>query len=373
MASRAVMKESSKWRSCRALERVTRTGPSSRGGEMPQAFAEDEGIAAEDDGDVVMPAAEGTAFVVIQSKLALEILIHALGAPAFLGDPDELLAARRFAHPRERVVRRGLLALGPLDQEPVLTAVDVASVHLDHGESRQQSAAASLPPRGWTERTAWEPAAAGVTFGDVLADGGYGVCAEFRRGLSQMGLRWAVGISPDTQVYAMSTKLRAVASESVTGRPRTRRAATAKPRSVRDVIASLGPHALWTVAWRRGTKGMLSAEFCALRIPIADGEPVLGHRHGPGDEVWLICERRSNGETKYHLSNYPPDASLETIAAALKARWACEQAHQQMKEELGLDHFEGRSWSGLHHHALLTMIAFAFLQHLRKRENKAAA
>ena len=215
--------------------------------------------------------------------------------------------------------------------------------------------------------------AAGVTFGDVLADGGYGVCAEFRRGLSQMGLRWAVGISPDTQVYAMSTKLRAVASESVTGRPRTRRAATAKPRSVRDVIASLGPHALWTVAWRRGTKGMLSAEFCALRIPIADGEPVLGHRHGPGDEVWLICERRSNGETKYHLSNYPPDASLETIAAALKARWACEQAHQQMKEELGLDHFEGRSWSGLHHHALLTMIAFAFLQHLRKRENKAAA
>jgi SRSO17 transposase len=215
--------------------------------------------------------------------------------------------------------------------------------------------------------------AAGVAFGDVLADGGYGVCAEFRRGLSLMGLRWAVGISADTLVYAMSTKLRAVARESVTGRPRTRRVATAKPRSVRDVIASLGLHALWTVAWRRGTKGMLSAEFCALRIRIADGEPVIGHRHGPGDEAWLICERRSNGETKYHLSNYPPDASLETIAAALKARWACEQAHQQMKEELGLDHFEGRSWTGLHHHALLTMIAFAFLQHLRKRENKAAA
>jgi SRSO17 transposase len=97
--------------------------------------------------------------------------------------------------------------------------------------------------------------AAGVTFGDVLADGGYGVCAEFRRGLSQMGLRWAVGISPDTHVYAMSTKLRALASESVTGRPRTRQVATAKPRSVRDVIASLGPHALWTVAWRRRVGG----------------------------------------------------------------------------------------------------------------------
>src|SRR5207302_4405489 len=94
------------------------------------------------------------------------------------------------------------------------------------------------------------------------------------------------------------------------------------------------------------------------------------HRHGPGDEVWLILERRSNGETKYHLSNYPPSTLLETLVAALKARWSCEQAHQQMKEELGLDHFEGRSWTGLHHHALLTMIAFAFLQTIRCEEKK---
>jgi SRSO17 transposase len=215
---------------------------------------------------------------------------------------------------------------------------------------------------------------AGITFGDVLADAGYGACANFRHGLSALGLRWIVGISPDMHVYAMSTRVRPVATPtSHRGRPRTRREATAQPRRARDVIASLGPHALWTVAWRRGTKGMLSAEFCALRIRIADSEPVIGHRHGPGDEVWLICERRSGGETKYHLSNYPPDASLEALVAALKARWSCEQAHQQMKEELGLDHFEGRSWTGLHHHALLTMVAFAFLQHLRQRENKAAA
>src|SRR5580693_6719840 len=164
-------------------------GPFLARGEMPQAFAEDEGIAAEDDGDVVMPAAEGRAFVVIQSKLALEILIHALGAPAFLGDPDELLAARRFAHPRERVVRRGLLALGPLDQEPVLTAVDVASVHLDHGESRQQSAAASLPPRGWTERTAWEPASERFD-GHRRGRGarGFGHARDDRRGIHAHGV-----------------------------------------------------------------------------------------------------------------------------------------------------------------------------------------
>lgn len=215
--------------------------------------------------------------------------------------------------------------------------------------------------------------AAGVTFEDVLADAGYGVCVEFRRGLTELGLRWAVGISPDQLVYASSTRLRPLESVASMGRPQTRRAATAKPRSARDVIASLGPHALWTVIWRHGTKGSLSAEFIALRIRVADGEPLVDHRHGPGDEAWLICERRSGGETKYHLSNYPADTPLEALVASLKSRWACEQAHQQMKEELGLDHFEGRSWSGLHHHALLTMIAFAFLQHLRKRQNKAAA
>lgn len=68
---------------------------------------------------------------------------------------------------------------------------------------------------------------------------------------------------------------------------------------------------------------------------------------------------------EYYLSNLPTGTSLRTLAAAIKARWVCEQGHQQMKEELGLDHFEGRSWRGLHHHALMTMIAYAFLQHRR--------
>jgi SRSO17 transposase len=71
----------------------------------------------------------------------------------------------------------------------------------------------------------------------------------------------------------------------------------------------------------------------------------------PGDEVWLVGERRSTGEQKYYVSNLPADASLKMLAATIKARWVCEQAHQQLKEELGLDHFEGRSWTGLHRHA----------------------
>jgi SRSO17 transposase len=82
----------------------------------------------------------------------------------------------------------------------------------------------------------------------------------------------------------------------------------------------------------------------------------------PVEEVWLVGEHRSTGERKYYLSNLPADTPLKTLAGAIKARWVCEQAHQQLKEELGLDHFEGRSWQGLHRHALMCMIAFAFLQ-----------
>ena len=91
-------------------------------------------------------------------------------------------------------------------------------------------------------------------------------------------------------------------------------------------------------------------------------------QHMPGEEVWLVGERRASGERKYYLSNLPPDASLTTLAAAIKARWVCEQAHQQLKEELGLDHFEGRSWHGLHRHTLMTMIAYAYLQSRRLAE-----
>jgi SRSO17 transposase len=82
----------------------------------------------------------------------------------------------------------------------------------------------------------------------------------------------------------------------------------------------------------------------------------------PVEEVWLIGERRASGERKFYLSNLPAGTSLRALAATIKARWTCEQAHQQLKEELCLDHFEGRSWTGLHRQALMTMIAYAFLQ-----------
>ena len=90
-----------------------------------------------------------------------------------------------------------------------------------------------------------------------------------------------------------------------------------------------------------------------------------GQQHLPGEEAWLIGEHRMSGDKKYYLANLPAKTPLRALAATIKARWICEQAHQQLKEELGLDHFEGRSWQGLHRHALMTMIAYAFLQNHR--------
>jgi SRSO17 transposase len=213
--------------------------------------------------------------------------------------------------------------------------------------------------------------AAGVSFGDVLADAGYGACAAFRHGLSELGLLWTVGVSADHLVFAKSVRA-VVPTRPPLGRSPSRLRVSARSRKAKDVIASLGSSAFETIEWRRGTKGPLRGDFAAIRIRVADGPAALTHRRGPGDEAWLICERRGS-ETKYYLSNRPEHTSLRTLARSIKARWSCEQAHQQLKEELGLDHFEGRSWHGLHHHALMTMIAFAFLQHLRLRENKDSA
>ena len=206
--------------------------------------------------------------------------------------------------------------------------------------------------------------AAGMRFGTVLADAGYGLSAPFRQGLSARKLRWAVGIPRHQKVYPVDVSL--IFPVAGHGRPRK----NPIPETLSIAAEAMLADASWTsLSWRAGTKGPLEAAFAATRIRVADGEPQRirdkGQQHMPGEEAWLIGELRSSGERKYYLSNLPGNTDLGTLAATIKARWVCEQAHQQMKEELGLDHFEGRSWQGLHRHALMTMIAYAFLQYRR--------
>jgi SRSO17 transposase len=221
--------------------------------------------------------------------------------------------------------------------------------------------------------------ASGARFGCVLADAGYGSSGPFRKALSERGLLWAVGISSRQNVYRADVGL--MFPEAQAGRPRKYHVPDDGAASAEMMLSN----AKWQkVSWRRGTKGKLTCLFAARRVRVADG-----HKHRmsdgriqamPGEqEVWLVGERRTGGEQKYYLSNLPGDATLKTLAAAIKARWICEQAHQQLKEELGLDHFEGRSWAGLHRHCLMAMIAFAFLQSRRlkaagrKKKNRRAA
>ena len=206
--------------------------------------------------------------------------------------------------------------------------------------------------------------AAGVRFGCVLADAGYGLSAPFRQALSARDLCWAVGIPRHQKVYPADVQL--IFPVADRGRPRVRHVPDLKSRAAHAMLEN----AKWRqVSWRRGTKGRLAARFAAVRVRIADGPPQrigsAGAQHMPGEEAWLVGEHRSNGERKYYLSNLPADTPIRDLAGAIKARWICEQAHQQLKEELGLDHFEGRSWTGLHRHALMTMMAYAFLQNRR--------
>ena len=205
--------------------------------------------------------------------------------------------------------------------------------------------------------------AAGLHFRCVLADAGFGSSPNFRQGLDERGLSWAVGIACTQLVYPTTVKLRPAFTP--TGRPARHPVANQPPQTA---AAMLQTQRWRRISWRNGTKGPLSARFAAVRVRVADGPTNVEDTRLPGDdEVWLIGEWRDSGEKKYYLSNLPKLTSLRRLAATVKARWSCEQVHQQLKQDLGLGDFEGRSWTGLHRHALMTCIAFAYLQHRRLR------
>lgn len=202
--------------------------------------------------------------------------------------------------------------------------------------------------------------AAGLRFSCVLADAGFGSSPDFRHGLDECELAWAAGIACTQLVYPTTVKLCPAYTPS--GRPAKHPIPNRPPRSAAEMLETQR----WRrITWRNGTKGPLNARFAAVRVRVADGPLNAENTRLPGEELWLIGEWRDSGEKKYYLSNLPKRTSLRRLAASVKARWSCEQVHQQLKQELGLGDFEGRSWTGLHRHALMTCIAFAYLQHRR--------
>src|SRR5262245_38312112 len=204
----------------------------------------------------------------------------------------------------------------------------------------------------------------------AVADAGYGVSGDFRDGLQARGLSYVVGVTGDFVVFTREPLWEMPAPPGrAGGRPRTRpRLAEGGPQPV--ALGELAKTArLRRVSWREGTKGKLSGRFAWLRVWPATGWQT-GQCAGKGP-VWLLIEEQADGKIKYALSNLPEGTGLKKAVAFWKSRWPVEQGYQQMKEELGLDHFEGRSWRGFHHHAALVMLAYGFplLQRHRGQEH----
>jgi SRSO17 transposase len=203
----------------------------------------------------------------------------------------------------------------------------------------------------------------------VVADAGYGVSGEFRDGLAARGLSYVVGVTEDVVVFCQEPRWQLPArTRGANGRPRTRaRLAQDSPRPV--ALRELAPSVRWReVTWRQGTKGKLSGRFAWLRVWPGHGWQT-GQCAG-AEPVWLLIEEQADGTIKYAFSNLPAQTSLKKAVRLWKSRWSVEQGYQQLKEELGLDHFEGRSWRGWHHHATLVLLGYGFLLLERHREQE---
>jgi SRSO17 transposase len=204
----------------------------------------------------------------------------------------------------------------------------------------------------------------GLAHQAVVADAGYGLSVDFRRGLEERHERYVVGIAGKEAVFNEPPTW-AVGPDTQRGRPPTRRyvaADTPQPVLVKHLAETIQRTPL---SWRQGTKGPLHAEFAWVRV-----WPAHRWQHGrAADDVpdlesearWLLVEWRTDGSIRYALSNLPAETPMLEAVGLWKTRWQVEQGYQQLKEELGLDHFEGRSWPGFHHHAALCFLAYGFL------------
>lgn len=209
--------------------------------------------------------------------------------------------------------------------------------------------------------------------GVVLADAGYGDSTEFRRWLSDNGFQYGVGINKKTVVIGADADLGEVPKYKGTGRPPTR------PKKVREGVTSYSVQE-WAderlddfrkVTWGTGTKGKLSDRFAAWRVRPAHG---LSEGRTPLEALWLLAEWRKNEDRprRFYFVTVDPRASLRGLVVAIKKRWLIEHSYKEMKDELGLDHFEGRSWNGWNRHTTLVFVAYAFLQIRRLKEKKGA-
>jgi SRSO17 transposase len=278
------------------------------------------------------------------------------------------------------VARQYSGTLGRTDNCQVMT-----SVHLAGDLGSVMVGARLYLPKEWTDdparcrsvgipedaafKTKWQIAldlidqtcGCGIAGRPVLADAGYGETAEFRDGLTQRGLTYVVGVPNNQLIWPPGTNPRPPTRRpGKMGRPYSRwRDGDAEPIRIAKLIEGIPRKDYKTVSWREGARGKLSSKFLAYRVRSA-----VKHTKGrpPSEELWLLCEWQScDTEPRFHLSTLPANLSVRKLVRIAKLRWRVERDYQDLKGEVGLDHFEGRTWRGFHRHATLCAVAHGFL------------
>jgi SRSO17 transposase len=205
----------------------------------------------------------------------------------------------------------------------------------------------------------------------VVVDAGYGSTTEFRQGLVARHLHYVAEVEHSvvawTQPQRRETPVRHPGQRGRRGAPRYRNAVP--PQSLKTIALSLPARAWRKVTWREGTKGKMTSRFARLRVQPAH---LWQHASAELPVVWLLIEwpEEAKAPTRYWLSDLPEDTSRRTLVRWGKSRWAVEMNYRELKNHLGLDHFEGRGWAGWHHHVTMVMVAFAFVLSERLRRRK---
>jgi SRSO17 transposase len=204
--------------------------------------------------------------------------------------------------------------------------------------------------------------AAGLSRGVVLMDAGYGCNTDLRTGISALGLRYVAGILPNTSVWTSGAGPLPPKKWSGHGRPPKliRRDDQHRPISVKQLALDLPKRAWRTIQWREGTAEWLSSRFARVRVRAAHRDYNLTNSR---PEEWLLIEwpEGEDAPTKYWLATLPQGVAFRSLVDITKLRWRIERDYQELKQEVGLGHFEGRGWRGFHHHATLCIAAYGFL------------
>jgi len=316
-----------------------------------------------------------TALLSAVTREVLPVLSNNGQAPCFWIVDDT--GFRKYGRHSVGVARQYCGQLGKVDNCQVAVSLSLATVEgslpLDYrlylpqewADDRKRCERAGVPQEiGFQAKgeLAWgqiEAAlAAGIPRGPVLMDAGYGDEAALRDRMTARGLTYAVGIRPLTAVWCGEHQPAATPVKPGRGRPRTRvrRDAAHQPIGVRELAQALPASRYRTITWREGTNAPLSSRFARVRVSAAQGDQ-------PRAEEWLLIEwpKGETEPTRYFLSTLPADISFKELVSVVKMRWRIERDYRELKQEVGLGHYEGRNWRGFHHHASLCIAAYGFL------------